>query len=270
MNKKYQQKENEDNKTYIKPEVKVIRIKKESIIMTSGEFPCCVLEGTPIVMGDGSTKKVEDLRFGDSILAFNFFNGRFESTPLLYTFVQSGIADKFDISLENGNKITILNDEDMFDTNTKEFFTVDLSTYKQCIGKVVLVNNNGQIGKSKIINISYEKKECSFYTLYSKKVNNYVANNIVLMYAKNGFSQKYKIDNSYKVDMDDYNENVKKHGLFNYDDLPNLTHEMVDDFDIASSKFLIGKGYITKEQFDELMNKFIEEYNTKRPLFLKK
>ena len=48
---------------------------KNIVIIDSygGSNPSCLLEGTPIEMRDGTTKKVEDIQVGDWILSMNMF-----------------------------------------------------------------------------------------------------------------------------------------------------------------------------------------------------
>ena len=48
---------------------------KNIVIIDSygGSNPSCLLEGTPIEMSDGTTKKVEDIQVGDWILSMNMF-----------------------------------------------------------------------------------------------------------------------------------------------------------------------------------------------------
>ena len=45
--------------------------KSITIVDAYGGSPSCLLEGTPIEMADGTTKNVEDLQIGDSILSMN-------------------------------------------------------------------------------------------------------------------------------------------------------------------------------------------------------
>jgi len=232
------------------------------------EAECCVAKGTKITMGDLTTKNVEDLRNGDNILAYNFFTGKFESTPLIYTFSKTAYASKLVVTLSNGNSISVVNDEDMFDVNDKKFFTVNCHTYKDIIGKEVLINNNGDKDTAFIEKVDFSTEYMTYYTLYSEKHINYVASDILMLYSVSGFNEKFELNDDLTINQEVYNADVMNYGLLTYDDVPNLDKDMFDKFDIATSSFLIGKGYITVEQFNKNIDDFIDEYTEKLPLFL--
>lgn len=231
---------------------------------------CCVLEGTPIAMGDFTYKNVEDLMPGDEILAYDFFEGKFVSKEINYAFAEHGFANIYKVNFDNGTSVTVVNREDMFDVNLKQFFTVDFSTYNSLVGKEVLVNNCGNNDTAKIIGVEYDFRETTYYTLYSKELMNYVANDVLMIYSVSGFSQKYTVTDELIIDMDVYNADVEMYGLFTYEDFPDLTKEMFDDFDMATVTFLLGKGFITENEFQYYNDQFIREYNSKKPLFLAK
>jgi len=231
---------------------------------------CCVAEGTKITMGDLTKKNVEDLRNGDEIMGYNFFTGQYESRLVNYVMEDENYGNKFEIKFENGNSVTIFNSEDMFDVNTKEFFTVSSETYKNIVGRTVLLCDNGVRSSSKIISVTKELVFAKYYTVYSCELINYVANDVLMVYAVSGFNQRYTVDENFKIDMDAYNSDVSKYGLFTYEDFPELSKHMFDNFDIATVSFIIGKGYITLEEAHEMNRELVWEYTYKRPLFLSK
>jgi len=256
-------------KNSIEGESSTYQISKDTTIDVNAEF-CCVLEGTPITLSDYSFKNVEDLVPGDKILAYDFFKGEFTESEINYTFDECSMAETFKVSFDNGTSISIANNEDMFDVNARQFFTINYGSYKDLIGKEVLINNLGSNDTSKITSIEYKHQKAHYYTLYSKGYMNYVANNVLMLYSVSGFNEKYTITKDLKIDMDIYNADVEKYGLFTYEDFPELTKEMFDDFDMKTVTFLLGKGYLTKESLNQYNEAFIKEYNSKKPLFLEK
>lgn len=223
-------------------------------------YYACVAKGSKISMADGTQKNVENIKAGDEVLSYNFYNGTIDSTKVLTILPGKNIGTVFTVKLENGNKLEIVDFENLFDTDAKKYIPINIHTYQDAIGKNVMINDNGTIGTSKIISIDLEEKEVEHYTMYTEKTINYIANNIVALIPVYFANIRYTIGDDYKIDMSKYNEDVQKYGVYTYDDLKDVcTKDTFDKFVLKDFKAVVEKGYITFEEFKQGIKELQDE-----------
>lgn len=218
------------------------------------EPPACLAAGTMITMADGSRKPIESLQKGDDIRVFDHNTGEVSNAKIMdywqYEEKKSGLitlhfTNDIDVSIvdahgffnKQDNKYVIIRRENVNDYIGKQFYNADNASWETLLG------------------VTYYSKPVDTFFIATEGEYNCVAEGM-LNVEDDIYSLIVNIfdyDDEMKVDKQKKAIDILKYGLFDYDDAPYLTKEGFDAFKIAYIKVAIGKGIITKEQWDAMV-----------------
>jgi len=148
----------------------------------------CFAEGTKVLMGDRTTKKIEDVLIGDSVLTFNFTNKKLESNIVIYK------INAVDINLI---KVIFSNNEEVISTENHPYYVKGKGwcsfnpemTYQSFgfkVGKIeisdiCLTPTKKRLRNVKIIQINKVDRTVKTYNLSKiANSNNYFVNGILV------------------------------------------------------------------------------------------
>lgn len=152
----------------------------EYVLIVSGNTNVaeCLLPGTQILVNiDGTTKNIEDLQIGDTVITYN--NGKYVAAELDKV-VNVKHNYYVDVTFEDGTKISISSDHAVLTEEGWKSYRPFLTETPEnvqpfYIGDKVLVN--GKYIKIKSI-ILYSKPDTVMYNIGVKGHNNYIANGV--------------------------------------------------------------------------------------------
>lgn len=230
--------------------------------ITASSSDGCIIEGTLITLADGTKKKIEELQFGDLLLTWDFFTGSFDVKPLIA--LEKTTRRNFEvlnIYLDNGYKIQVISAQSFFDMNLREYFEINLTNYESAIGKRIMIVDDDKISSSKISTIQIEEIETVAYELITAEDFNFVANDILTIEPFIFWVNTFKIDENYRYNIDQFNKDVEKYGLYEYEEWSDyLTKEEFEAFNGKYFKVAVGKGLITKEYILKALSIYKNSY----------
>lgn len=222
----------------------------------------CIVEGTLITLADGTKRKVEELKFGDSILTWSFNSGTYEVHPIIAIEKASNVLSNILlIRLSDEKEIRIVSSQSFFDMETKEYFNINTSNYDSAIGKNILVDNNGKVGQAKIITIELYVERVNLYEIITAEDFNFFANDILTIEPFIFCLNIFEINDSLMYDKELMQQDIEKYGLYTYEEWKDyLTEEEFNMFNGQFFKIAVAKGLTTKEHIIEAIRIYRESY----------
>ena len=212
----------------------------------------CVIEGTLITMADGSLKPVEDVARSDTLLVFNHETGRLDESPVFFV---EGIKDTYNVmtlAFDDGTSLGIINEHGLFDKSIKQYVYINEMNFESFIGDQFLK----QDGTTMILeSVSISEETVRAYHIASEYHLNVFTNGILgINGSLEGLFNVFELDDSLKYDEEKKNADIKKYGLFTYEDFEMWgPYELYEKFPAAYLKVSLGKGLTT---MDSLKRRF--------------
>lgn len=228
----------------------------------------CLLPDSNITLFDGTTKLAKNLTKDDLILSYNHFKGAFEKSKILF----DGKLPKekykiITLIFDNGNVLKIATGHGLFNISKMKYEIYYGSQFYNCIGDefACVVNNNGNfnISKTKLIDVKITYESVIKITPISEYNINCIADGMLtvpddiegMLY---GF--KFKLsDTKLLIDVEDFNKQISKYGLYEYSDVENVVERYVyDTVGFKYFKTFIGMGVMSYDDANHLLDQYMK------------
>jgi uncharacterized repeat protein (TIGR02543 family) len=230
------------------------------VTITSSSDSGCVAAGTLITLADGSQKPVEEIEIGEMVMTYSFFTGTFEAMPVII--LESGfktITRVLTLHLDNDMVLEIVADQSFYDVNSKEYFNVDANNYLSQIGKTIMVEKNGHISSSTIVDITVEERSVQYFELNTAVNYNFFANGVMTNAPVFFNILLFDVNENDVYDEESMQHDIETYGLFDYNLISDFVSKEV--FDAMNGQYLsiaLGKGLITYELLYQRLAKLAE------------
>lgn len=218
----------------------------------------CIADGTLVKMADGTSKKVEDLTVGESVLAWDFKTQQYVATPIsLIVYHGDELADVLTFRFENGNSVRILGNHVFFDATLKKYVTVNADNYTEFVGHEFLAyDESGSYARTKLVSLDITQEYVGAYAIVTAYYYNAITDDMITCTPT---ISVYELISSYILDdltfdTEQFEKDVAEYGLYEYalfDEY--LSEEQFEQLCAAYFKISEGKGYTTYEQTYALM-----------------
>lgn len=226
------------------------------------EKPSCLVEGTLIMLADGTQKPVEDLTFEDEVLVFNHETGKYEVGKLWFmdhTNQKASMQTIVNLEFADGTLIRIVTNHGFFDRDLGKYVFLDAENAFDYIGhrfsSVEYVNGEFVNKTVTLINVIVTEEEVRVFSPFSEAHMNMVTEGLLSMgsflYGDDGFVNIFEFDEDMKWNADKMQTDIETYGLFTYEEFAQyMTYE---DFLKTPAKWLkvaLGKGLITWDDIE--------------------
>ncbi len=221
-----------------------------------GGLPC-IVEGTEVLLWNGSTKRIENIRYNDLLKVWNHDTGTYG-----YEFAgwieKEGIATEYTkVTFSDGNELKVVGDHSVFSKTLNKY--VDINSDELNIGDEVVNLSNG-INYVRVTNIEHINEEVKYYHVISTRYFNLITNEILTTYEiYNNVSNFMGFDANMKWQ----NTEIVRSDMYTYDDFQNIDKYLFKVFRLEETKYLVNSGLVTQEQFDDLYNNYLMNNNKK-------
>ena len=228
----------------------------------------CVALGTLITLADGTQVPVESLTGNELLLVWDMRTGTFGAAPIL--FIDSdpyGLYNVIHLSFSDGTSLKVITEHALWDYNLNRYIFMDenASQYighwfnKQSMGK------NGQLVSQKVqlvgVTVSLEYSVAYSPVTYSYLCY-YVNGMLSMPGATEGLINIFEVDSeTLMYDADAMATDIAQYGLFTYEEFVefvDVPREIFDAFNGQYLKVSLGKGLITLERLQELVERYAE------------
>lgn len=222
----------------------------------------CLAEGTLILMGDGTTKTIEEIKVGDIIKVWDFEKGTMQSLPVILLW-NHGTSNNQVLNLEfsYGNTIKVISDHGFFDYATNKFEIISIYNYKEYLGHTFAYWDNGQLTAIKLDNAYITNEYTGSYSLETAYFGNAIAEGLLTLTPQDlpSIFEFFEVGDNFKYETDKMLRDIEKYGLYTYDDWSDyLTQEEFDLFNGRYYKILVGKGIITEDDIVKLIKNWLK------------
>ena len=139
-------------------------------------YVMCYVKGTLISLADGSTKRVEDITYEDTLLVWDFDNGRFTEAKPLWIQVCQTATYFYRLKFEDGTEIGLVGQDGkchrLFNVEKQEF----ISGTDFHVGEHTFNAEGKQV---KLISIEIVEQEVEFYNIVTDFYMNCFANGLL-------------------------------------------------------------------------------------------
>ena len=147
---------------------------------------CCFDAGSQVLMANGVTKNIEDVRVGDYVMSYDEKTGRFSSQMVTNTITRHNSDDLVYLNLSNGVRIGMRAYHPMLTINGWKSLRPELAETVSDVGHIQKLELSDTLigyGNDVIINSIEQREPIENYDTYNLTVNNfhnYIVNGVVV------------------------------------------------------------------------------------------
>ncbi len=222
----------------------------------------CLVEGTMIMLADGTQKAVENIVAGDTVMVFSHETGKYEAGTIWFNDHANDPArlrNVINLEFANGTKARIAYEHGYFDLDLMQYVFIREDNMHEFIGHrfVASTYNGVEVvqGETTLVKAYVTEEVVKVYGSITEYHFNLISDEMLSMPSFN-FDAKGMV-NIFEYDEDlSYNEakmqaDIAEYGVFTYDDFSAyMSYEDYCKAPIQYFKVAIGKGNLTWEQIE--------------------
>lgn len=225
----------------------------------------CVTGDTLVTLADGTTARVDSLKDGDMILAWNFETGKAEAVPI-GKFVNHGYSNNTVIALqfEGGTVVKVVNAHQFFNVEANDFVTIKKENAESYIGKYFAsLDENGNIVKKQLVSCDIYEEYNEAYAIVSALHYSLFVEGMLTMDMHEeyfGMFRAFEIGDNMMFDKEQMAQDIETYGLYTYEDFEDyLTYEQFVAFNVRYMKVAVGKGKCTEDMFFVIIDMYLKD-----------
>lgn len=239
----------------------VINKVTNDVRITASASSNCLIEGTKIMLADGSYKNIEDIRYDDLLDVWSYDSG---SLVLEYPIwiEKKGTINTYQLTeFSDGTYLKTTGHHGIFNVDLNMFVSVDDKDNFKIGTKVAKVNDEGNLYTVTVKNIQIINEKVNYYHVVSTRYYNIIANDFittdgtVLLSNLYGFGDNITWPSLRNTIIND------KNNLYTYTDLNIMPYYMFKGLRAEEAKYLINYGlskdlftsYLSSNQLNEKM-----------------
>lgn len=214
----------------------------------------CIFSDAYILMADGSTKQVTEIKVGDLVTTWSFEEGKFVVRPVIFfEALDSVMIDKITLYFDDNTQVEIAYAQSFFDIDKLEYFSINADNVHEYVGVNIMTHNNGNASSKQIVDYKVEVVMEDVYEIITGYDYSFIYDNVLTMEPFMLYKLPFEITSELKYDEELMKEDIEKYGLYTYDEwYMHGTEQMFDLMNVKYFKVAIEKGHYTLEYLLEL------------------
>lgn len=214
----------------------------------------CIFSDAQILMADGTTKQVTEIKVGDLVTTWSFEEGKFVVRPVIFfEALESVMVNKITLYFDDNTQVEIAYAQSFFDIDKLEYFSINADNVHEYVGVNIMTHNNGNVSSKQIVDYKLEIVMEDVYEIITGYDYSFIYDNILTMEPFMLYKLPFEITSELKYDEELMKEDIEKYGLYTYDEwYMHGTEQMFDLMNVKYFKVAIEKGYYTLEYLLEL------------------
>ena len=206
----------------------------------------CLIEGTKILMADGSYKNIENIKYDDLLAVWNYDTGKITYTYPAFIENDSEVYSYTKTTFDDGTTIGTYDAHGIFSYDLNRYIlTTDTENYK--VGAKIAKIEDGRVKKVTIKKIETVNKTTRVYHIVSNGYFNIIANDILTTEPNIMISNQYGFTDNVKWP-EGTRENIinNRDNLYSYDQFSDIMpYYMFKALRVDEGKFVVDQGMIT-------------------------
>lgn len=202
----------------------------------------CLLEGTKILLADGTYKNIEDIKYWDLLKVYDHVNGGMTDVYPIWI-EQPGTSNSYvKIEFDDGNILKVVNHHSLFDVDKRKYVDVE-DKNEFGIGSRVYEIIDNKLKIVKVTNMEIVEEQVKYYNVVSTGYYNIIANNLLTTDTTSSISNIYGFNDN-AIYSENYYKISKEKGL-EYKDISFIPHYLYKGLNLRNALSLINKALNT-------------------------
>ena len=228
----------------------------------------CLVEGTPVLLANGSYKNIEDIEYTDLLAVYDHEHGGLVNVYPLWIEIAGEASQYEKITFSDGSILKISNSHCLFDVDEKKYIDI-FENSKTSIGRKVYKYEDGELKVVSITNIELVDEPVKYYNVVATKYYNIIANGFltedILAQLSNiyGYGDNAIYSPIYTI--------ISNGNHLKYDDVSDfMPHYLFEGLNFKNAKLLMDNNELDVELLiDYLSRKTIYPINKEGKLYFK-
>jgi hypothetical protein len=218
----------------------------------------CLVEGTEVLMADGSIKNIEDLKVGEAVLVWNFLTGQYDVSPVM--FIHKIERDQIIyLHFSDGTKVGVGFEHAFYSLSEEKYVALDAKNAADYIGTFFAATRDGKMVGLELVDVEIVQENQIVYGVGTVAHYNHFANGFIsaipLLQPLNMFEY-----NGLSYDLEQLAKDVAIYGLLSYEDVADtVTYEQYLALNAPYLSVAIGKGLTTLEELKALFMRYLPQ-----------
>lgn len=223
-------------------------------------FKRCFASGTMMTLADGSRKPIENITYGDKLLVWNFFTGKYDEENVSII-VDHGkeICDVVNSVYSDGTVLRTIGEHGVFDYDLNEFVYLTKENCRDYIGHRFVKQGSG--GGYDIVTMTdafVTVENTGAYSITSAVASNAFAEGMLTVAPPGDFYNWIDMGDKLMYDTEAFKVDVDKYGLYGYDVFSDyVTYEQFAAFNGPYLKVAVEKGKFSFDYIIELIKTYL-------------
>ena len=223
----------------------------------------CVTGDTLVTLADGTQKRIDQVRFDDKILVWDFDKGE-------YTFANASIIenhgyesnDVIKLEFEDGTTVKVVNLHGFFDASLNKWVDIDADNVFDFIGHSFTKVNGGSYNTVKLVSATVTREYVEAWSILTAYHYNCILEGLFSITPPATKQLAFfEIGEDMRYDAEAKANDIETYGLYTYEEFAHLlTEEEFEVLNIAEFKIAVGKGLITYDEILWLIKAYIPLY----------
>lgn len=227
----------------------------------------CVAAGTLITMGDGSTKKVENIVAGDQVLVFNHEKGIYDVSTVMFNAHDELEWQEYEVinlHFNDGTILKIINEHTLFDTTLNKYVVITKDLVNQYLNHsfyaTSIVNCIPTRNDIKLVEIEFSTEYTGIYNPLTYYHMNCFTEGLLSMPGDiENLINIFEYDENAGYDKEVFNKYIEEYGLYTYEDLKEFySEEVFNALPLPYIKIAIERGMTTLDEVRKIIYMYID------------
>lgn len=221
----------------------------DAVIQVRNEHPGCVVNGTKVLMADGSEKNIEDVRIGELIQVWNFETGSVDVAAVMMRHTVWQEEGIFTLRFSDGSSVGVGREHGFFCKEDGQFVVISAENAKDFIGKHLAREQSGIIQWFEVVAVDYQQKGGYVSALITQKAYNHFAGGYLSVVQFVEFVNYFNFNlDAMAYDQEKKATDIERYGEYSYEVWADyLTYEQYCYLNGRYMSVLIGKGLLSFE-----------------------
>lgn len=215
----------------------------------------CFTADTLITLADGTQKRIDQLTFGDRILAWDFFTGSYTQQDIsLLVNHGEGLYRVANLRFSDGTVLRIIGDHGVFDYDLNKYVYLNVDNMGQFVGHRFVQQSSDGYNVVTLTEAFETEEYTAAWSVSSAVTSNAFASGLLTVAPPEDFYNWTEMGGKLRYDAEKFQKDVEAYGLYTYEDFAQyVTYEQFAAFNGAYLKIPVEKGLFTFEYVLELI-----------------
>lgn len=218
----------------------------------------CLVEGTEVLMADGTVKNIEDLRVGEQLLVWNFMTGQYDVSPVM--FIHKIERDRiFYLTFSDGSTVGVGHEHAFYSLTAEKYVVISDANASDFIGTTFAAMRDGKMVELELVSVEFNNEMQTVYGIATASHYNHFANGFISAIPLVELLNMFEFD-GLGYDMEQLAADIERYGILSYEDCADtVTYEQYLALNGPYMSVTIGKGLATLEELKSLVTRYFPE-----------